>query len=143
MTDANRRYIDDVPDDIVARLRGLCLSLPEAYEERAWGGTRWMVRKRTFADVLGVEGVSAGPSVVLAFRSVDEDLEALRNAGHPFLVLGWGRDALGMVLDEGTDWDEVREVVTDSFCAMAPKKLVALAARPDGDEGPASDSRRP
>ena len=64
-------------------------------------------------------------------------LEALRNAGPPFLELGWGRDAIGMVLDESSDWDEVREVVTESYCVMAPRKLVALVERPD-----APDERR-
>jgi YjbR len=130
MADAKRRYTGDVPYDIEARLREHCLALPEAYEERAWVGTRWMVRKRTFAHVLGIED-EAGPTVVLSFRSAGEDLEMLRHAGHPFFVLGWGRDAIGMVLDVATDWGEVRELVTDSFCVLAPKKLTALVNRPD------------
>ena len=130
MADARRRYTDDVPDDIEALVRERCLALPDAYEERAWVGTRWMVRKRTFAHVLGVER-GAGPLVVLSFRSAGEELDTLRNAGHPFFELGWGRDALGMVLDADTDWDEVRELLTESFCVLAPKKLIALVDRPD------------
>lgn len=94
-------------------------------------GTRWMVRRRTFAHVLGVEA-DAGPLVVLAFRSAGEELEVFRHGGHPFFVLGRGRDAIGMVLDADTDWEEVREVVTDSFCVVAPKKLIARVARPGG-----------
>lgn len=137
MAAATRRYTDDVPDDIEARLRELCLALPDSSEQRAWVGTRWVVRKRTFAHVLGVEDSTTGAMVVLGFRSVGEELEVFRNAGHPFLVLGWGRDALGMVLDADTDWDEVREVVIESFCVMAPKKLIALLDRPD-DGGQAS-----
>jgi hypothetical protein len=39
----------------VAELRAICLGLPEAREERAWVGTRWMVGKKTFAHVLTVE----------------------------------------------------------------------------------------
>jgi hypothetical protein len=31
---------------------------------------------------------------------------------------------MGLVLDD-PDWDEVAELVTESFCVMAPKKLVA------------------
>jgi hypothetical protein len=130
MADAKRRYTDDVPNDVEVRLRDCCLALPDAYEERAWVGTRWMVRKRTFAHVLGVE-VDAGRSVVLSFRSGGDELEVLRHAGHPFFVLGWGRDAIGMVLDADTDWDEVRELLTESFCVLAPQKLIALVDRPD------------
>lgn len=130
MADTTRRYTDDVPDDIEAQLREYCLALPDAYEERAWVGTRWMVRKRTFAHVLGVE-LDTGAHVVLSFRSTGDELEALRTAGHPFFVLGWGRDAIGMVLDTDTDWDEVQELVTESYCVMAPQKLIALVNRPD------------
>ena len=134
MVDSRRRYPDDVPADIEVRLRERCLALPDAYEERAWVGTRWKVRKRTFAHVLGVE-LDAGLLVVLAFRSAGEEIETLRHAGHPFFVLGWGRDAIGMVLDADTDWDEVRELVTESFCVLAPKKLIALVDRPDDRGG--------
>lgn len=136
MAEAKSRYTDDVPDEVTARLRRLCLALPDVHEERAWVGTRWAVRKRTFAHILGVRLAGEDPSVVLAFRAAGEELEALRHAGHPFLVLGWGRDALGMVLDADTDWDEVRELVTESFCVMAPKKLVALVDLSDPTDTP-------
>jgi hypothetical protein len=36
-----------------------------------------------------------------------------------------------MVLDDHTDWDEVRELVIESYCVLAPKKLVDLVDRPD------------
>lgn len=133
-------YLDDVPDEIEVELREICLQLPDAYEEQAWKGTRWMVRKKTFAHVLGVvdetnvpDGAdprTADGDVVLSFRAAADELDVLRNAGHPFFYLGWGRDAMGMVLDADTDWDEVRELVTESFCVLAPKKLIALIDRP-------------
>jgi hypothetical protein len=129
MADAKRRYTDDVPDDVTIRLRAMCLGLPDAYEERAWVGTRWMVRKRTFAHVLGVEVDGADPIVVLTFRSEGEEFEVLRRAGYPFSVLGWGRNAMGMVLDD-PDWEELRELVTESFCVMAPRKLTSLIEWP-------------
>jgi len=132
MADATPRYTDDVPNDIDVRLRKMCLELPDAYEERAWVGTRWMVRKRTFAHVLGIETANGGSLVVMSFRSAGEELEMLRNCGHPFFALGWGRDAMGMALDVDTDWDEVRELLVESFCVLAPKKLIALVDRPVG-----------
>ena len=130
MPEHQRRYTDDVPHDVEARLRDVCIGLPDAYEEKAWVGTRWMVRKKTFAHVLGIELDGAPPQVVVTFRAAGEELEVLRHAGPPFYALGWGRDAMGMAIDKGTDWDEVRELMTESYCVMAPKKLVALVERP-------------
>ena len=42
----------------------------------------------------------------------------------------WRPTVVGMVLDAGVDWGEVAELVTESYCVLAPKKLVALVERP-------------
>jgi hypothetical protein len=34
-----------------------------------------------------------------------------------------------MVLTDRTDWDEVAELLTESYCVLAPKKLVGLVRR--------------
>ena len=128
------QYTDDVAEDIESRLRKMCLDLPDAYEQRAWVGTRWMVRKRTFAHVLGIENADENPFVVLVFRSAGEERDVLCTSGHPFFAINWGRNAIGMVLDADTDWEEVAELLTESFCLLAPKKLIALVDRPAGDE---------
>jgi hypothetical protein len=51
-------------------------------------------------------------------------------------VEGVGLLVLAMALtdDEETDWEDVRELLTESYCLLAPKKLIALlgTARPDG-----------
>lgn len=130
-TAPERRLTDDVPADVEERLRAICLALPDAHEQHAWVGTRWRVRTRTFAHVLGVEDPVDGAQVVLTFRAAGEELEALRHAGAPFYRLGWGRDAMGMVLGDDTDWEEVAELVTESYCVLAPRKLVARVDRPD------------
>lgn len=134
MADATPRYTNDVPDDIEVRVRKICLALPDAYEERAWVGTRWMVRKRTFAHVLGIDVANDSSLVVMSFRSAGEELEMLRNGGHPFFALGWGRNSIGMVLGLDTDWGEVAELLIESFCILAPKKLIALVDRPANDQ---------
>jgi hypothetical protein len=131
----------EVPGEIVAELRSVCLGLPEAYEEPAWVGTRWRIRKKTFAHVLGVAPGyppvvdrvirTDRPVSVVTFRSAGAELDVLRHAGHPFFHAGWGRDVIGMVLDGATDWDEVTELLTESYCVMAPQKLVALVDRPE------------
>ena len=35
-----------------------------------------------------------------------------------------------MVLDDDVDWDEVRELITESYCVMAPQRLVDQLDRP-------------
>lgn len=37
---------------------------------------------------------------------------------------------VGLRLDADTDWTEVAELLTESYCVLAPKKLVALVDRP-------------
>ena len=125
----------DPPDAVVARVRSACEHLPEIHEQKAWAGTRWMVRQRNFAQVLGVDRDDA-LHVVLTFRSEGPELEVLQRMGHPFFRVGWGRGVVGMVLDDDTDWDDVSELLTESFCMLAPKKLVALVDRPDADVPP-------
>jgi hypothetical protein len=115
---------------VLAKVAERCLALPEAWDEPAWTGHRFLVRKKNFAHVFAVQESDDVVKTIVAVRSPDEEREALLASGHPFFLLGWGRDAVGMVLDEGTDWDEVTEIVTESYCVLAPKKLVALVDRP-------------
>lgn len=131
---ASRAYVDDVPDDVIDHLRAICALLPDAYEEPAWVGIRWRVRKKTFAHVLAIDDDGVDRRVVLTFRSEGDELEVLRRAGPPFYELGWGRNALGVDIDDRTDWGELRELVTDSYCVMAPKQLAALVHRPPAED---------
>jgi predicted DNA-binding protein (MmcQ/YjbR family) len=119
----------DVPEAVLTELRAVCHGLPDAYEEQAWTGRRWRIRKRTFAHVLTLDS-DDGPSTVMTFRSAGEELDILQQSGHPFFTAGWGGDVMGIVLDDDTDWTEVAELVTESYCLLAPKKLVAQVDRP-------------
>ena len=131
-----------VRSEIVSRLRSICLALPEAYEEEAWVGTRWRVRERTFAHVLVIfdgwppayarAAATDGPATVLTFRSSESEVDALRNAGPPYFAPPWRSDEIGAVLDDATDWQEITELLTESYCALAPKKLVERVDRPIG-----------
>ena len=125
---------------LLAGLRPIALGLPEAYEERAWVGTRWRVRGRTFAHMLEIvagrpqsharEAGTEGPRWILTFRSSGLELETLRRTGPPFFAAPWRGDEVGMFLDDDVDWDEVAELLTDSYCLLAPKRLAASIARP-------------
>jgi hypothetical protein len=50
----------------------------------------------------------------------------LLSIGHPFFAPRAGRDRIGVLLTDDTDWEEIRELVTESYRVLAPKKLTAL-----------------
>jgi hypothetical protein len=52
--------------------------------------------------------------------------EALLSIGHPFFASRAGRDRVVVMLTDDTDWEEIGELVTDSYRILAPKKLTAL-----------------
>ena len=54
------------------------------------------------------------------------DREALLSVGHPFYSSRGGQDRMRVLLTEDTDWDEIRELVTESYRILAPKKLSTL-----------------
>src|SRR6476620_7383385 len=121
------------PGDLVARVASTVLAPPGAYEEDAWTGVRWRVRSKTFAHVLvaqegytsayrDVTGVTE-PTTLLTFRSSGDELAALTHAGPPFYQPPWSPTVVGMVLDDDTDWDEVTELVTESYRFCAPLML--------------------
>jgi hypothetical protein len=136
----HRAESTDVPLDVITRLRSVCLGLPEVYEEPAWVGTRWRIRKRTFVHVLVIESgwppVYAraagedGPVTVITFRSSGGELAALSASGRPFFKPLWPANMVGMILDADSDWAEVTELLTESYRVLAPKKLVGLVDQP-------------
>jgi YjbR len=119
----------DVPVEVVTQLRSVCLGLPETVEKQAWAGAQWRIRNRMFAHVLTIE-FADGPVTVMTFRSSGPELDALRGAGHPFFRPAWGANLVGMVLDTGVDWDEVTELLIESYCVLAPPRLVEQIDRP-------------
>src|SRR3954468_8254808 len=126
--------------DVVVRVAATALALPEAVEEDAWTGVRWRIRTKTFAHVLvAQEGYTSAyrdatgvtePTTMLTFRSSGDELLALVHAGHPFYRPPWSPTTVGMVLADETDWDEVAELVTESYRFCAPQKLVRLLDAP-------------
>ena len=130
----------DVSSEILDRLRPICRRLPDAYEKPAWIGVRWRIRARTVAHVYSpgperfpvyaryvVDG--EGPTV-LTFRVPLDDLLGLTAAGFPYFRAPWGRNVAAAILGDHTDWTEIAELITDSYCEMAPKFLVARVAPP-------------
>jgi predicted DNA-binding protein (MmcQ/YjbR family) len=110
-----------------AKLRELCLALPEVTEKVSHGEPAWFVRRRMF--------------VTLADRHHDDRVafwcaappgaqEALADGERYFRPPYVGhRGWLGVYLDVAVDWDEVAEVVRDAYRCVAPKGLAAQLAQ--------------
>ena len=112
--------VDQVPSTVVERLRAICAPLPEVHEQqRAWSHD-FLVRR---SNVVGAS--AAGGTVFCSVRADPEEIGALASSGHPYFATGQG-NRLGVVLDDATDWDQLGELVTESYRLLAPKKLVAL-----------------
>jgi hypothetical protein len=128
----------DVPPEILDRLRPICRRLPEAYEEPAWIGVRWRIRTRTVAHVYQPRPdrqpfyaghlIAGEAPTVMTFRVPADDLLGLTANGFPFFRAEWGRNVAGVLLGDHTDWTEIAELITDSYCEMAPKFLVNRVA---------------
>jgi hypothetical protein len=116
----------EVPLSMVERIRAVLDPLPRVQEESAWVGLRWRVGQATIAHVFGGED----QRFRVVFRAEPEEVMAFQHMGEPYFKTEWGANVVGMLLDERTDWDEVGELLTDSYCLQAPASLAALVARP-------------
>jgi hypothetical protein len=116
----------EVPDALLRRVRLACAQLPDAREEQSYAGVRWRIRGRTLLEVVSVER-GGNPFTFVTFHAANAELDALVAVGDPFAP-GWGPGLVEMVLrDDGTtDWTEVKELLTESYRLLAPKKLIAL-----------------
>ncbi|MCA5894420.1 MmcQ/YjbR family DNA-binding protein [Isoptericola sp. NEAU-Y5] len=115
----------DVPHELVERLRSL-LDFPECIEESAWTGTRWRVRHSTVAHVFGGED----QRFRVTFRAEPGEVAAFAHLGAPYFKTDWGENVVGLLLDDETDWGELAELLTDSYCIQAPQQLAVAVDRP-------------
>jgi len=141
MSDESKRR-GAAPAAFVKKLRAIAGGLPGAYEEEAWVGVRWMVRKRNFAHLLQIDhgwppayaraaaAPDAGTLVVLTFRAEALALDAF-GADPRFFVAAWGTNwgtkVVGLRLGApraaaGVDWEEVAALVTESHHLLAPRQ---------------------
>ena len=106
----------DVPDEILARLDGLLATRTGVQRERAWVGHRWRVRGATVAHVFGGEdGLFR-----ITFRGESDEVAAFEHMGPPYFRVSWGARTIGMMIDADTDWEELAEMLEDSYRIQAP-----------------------
>lgn len=115
-----------VPEAWVRRLDALLSRLPGCRMESAWTGTRWRVGSATVAHVFGGED----QRFRLTFRGEPDEVAAFEHLGEPYFRSDWGGNVIGLLLDEDSDWEELGELLTDSYCLQAPAHLAEQVTRP-------------
>lgn len=124
----------EVPEDIEERVRTLCQALPEVTvrvdESRtATRSTAWSydIRRKSFCLLVASVGRTGNATPLLVLRTDSGEREALLAMGYPYFAPPRTRsDRIAVLLTKETDWQEIRELVTESYRILAPKKLVAL-----------------
>ena len=113
----------------LTKLRTLCLALPEAHEIEAWGAPTFRVKNKLFAMFSSAATHhGAGRNGVWMKAAPGNQQLMVRHAPDKFYVppyvgpSGW----IGVYLDGDVEWDEVRELIRDSYQLVAPKKLGKL-----------------
>ena len=112
----------------LARLRRLCLALPDAHEVEAWGEPTFRVKNKLFAmyAAAGKHHGGGRPAVWCKAAPGNQEL-MVRAAPDRFFVppyvgpSGW----VGIWLDRVADWAELAELLRDSWRLTAPKRLLA------------------
>jgi predicted DNA-binding protein (MmcQ/YjbR family) len=110
----------------VQRVRSICLSLPEA-EERPFSGhtaPAFRVRDKLFV----VTSEDATSMTMKAPKGAQPILVASEPARFFVPKYVGSKGWVGVRLDLGAapDWDEMAEMIAESYCLIAPKRLAAL-----------------
>ena len=122
----------------LARLRELCLALPDAHEVEAWGEPTFRVNNKLFA-MYAADGNHHGAgrsSVWIKSQHVTQDMLVRAQPEQYFAPpyvgpKGW----TGAFLDRDPDWDIVGDLLRDAYLATVPKRVKAkldAAAREQG-----------
>ncbi len=113
-------------DELLERLRAICLVLPQA-TERPGHHVAFQVQEKTF--VWFTDNHHNDGRIAVTFKAPPGAQDVLVGADPdrffvpPYVgARGW----VGLRLDPGpVDWDEVADLLTDSYRLIAPKRLAA------------------
>ncbi|HLS45091.1 MAG TPA: MmcQ/YjbR family DNA-binding protein [Ornithinicoccus sp.] len=111
----------EVPSEWVRRLDEVLSSFQECRLEGAWVGTRWRAGSATVAHVFGGED----QRFRITFRAELDEVMAFESLGEPYFKASWGTNVVGLILDDDTDWEELAELLTESYRVQAPARLSA------------------
>jgi hypothetical protein len=112
--------------DIGERIEAMCMALPEV-TMRSHGWPRlFNIRRDTFCLLSAREEADGRFVPMVVLRTDPEERKVLLAIGPPYYDSRAGFGRIEVVLNNNTDWEEIRELLTESYCTLAPKKLIAL-----------------
>lgn len=104
----------------LTRLRAMCLALPEAEERETWENETFRVRDKIFAMHIARPEPAVWCKAPPGAQAILLEANPLRFFRPPYLgPKGW----IGIHLDDGSDWDEVEDLVRRSYSLIAPRRL--------------------
>ena len=113
-----------MPPSPLARLRKLCLAFPDAHEVEAWGEPTFRVRNKLFAMYAGPDNHHGRGRHAVWCKAAPGNQDIMVNARPDRFFVppyvgpsGW----VGIWLDQGTDWPELKGLLEDSYLMTAPK----------------------
>ena len=116
----------DPDDPVLAQLREICLALPSADEKVSHGRPAFFTKK-----VFGIYGgTTKGDDAVsydqsLVYKVRDDERAAIEQHQRTFIPMYWAPSGwLGYDLSRSPDWEEVAELVEDSFRLTANKTQI-------------------
>lgn len=112
-------------DHVIRIVRKICLGFPEAVEVETWGIPTFRIRNKMFVTA-GWDEEAKDPVVRLSMKTAPGEQQALLAEGHPFFYPSYvgSKGWIGVIVDQGTDWTEITELVEESYRETAPKSLV-------------------
>lgn len=119
----------DHDDPYLARLREVCLDLPEAQEKTSHGHPNFFTKKvfAVFGGLVKGDHYSDDYSQSVLFLPASDERQALMHDDRFFVPAYYGPSGwLGLDFRAAEpDWQEVAELVEDSYRNTATKRLVA------------------
>jgi hypothetical protein len=108
--------------DPIARLRAICLALPETTEKVAWGEPTWRVRGRLFAQLddhhHGAEHLAVWLPAPLGEQEALIKADPARFFRPPYVgQRGW----VGVRIDWRPSWTQVKVLVEQAYRQVAPR----------------------
>jgi predicted DNA-binding protein (MmcQ/YjbR family) len=123
---------------VLAKVRAICLALPDTKETPTWGQPHFRVGEKIFAGC-GEEKGRVSIGFKLEMKHAREIVKDPRFSPAPYVGhKGW----VSMNGRTVSDWDELRDLILESYELIAPKRSLAKLAGAGAELAPVNSAKR-